>query len=449
MQRTCLKVLSLILLSVVAFAPSLAQPPARVSAQTGPYAITKSAVYVRGGPGTGFWVLGTLYYGTAVPILNASPDGAWWYVSAPFGEGWMAKSGATAYSTEAVTVYDPGAIGTIITAAVNVRYGAGINAASLGIIGQGQQVYVLARNADGSWLQIRWSYGTGWVAAEHVSVTGVPAVVDDGSGGYSGDGSGVPLTTDIPYVIVMSAYLNVRTGPGINYAVLGAVTGGDQLPVVGRTADNTWYQVEANFGTGWVYAGYVVTRNEYGGSPVTTASAATAEVAGPIGVVNTGALNIRSGPGSQYTSLGVLAGGTETQIVGRTQDWTWWLLDTPVGTGWANAIYIIVRGDTSGVPHVVPGTTVEAQPGQAEAAAPEAEISGPVAFVSTGALNIRSGPNSTFSSLGAVYAGTRMPIIGQSTDHGWWLVESPYGNGWVSKLYVMTEGSTGGIPVVQ
>jgi uncharacterized protein YgiM (DUF1202 family) len=446
MQRTFTKVLILILLCVVAFSPSLAQRPARASAQTGPYAITNAAVYVRGGPGTGFWILGTLYYGTAVPILNTSPDGGWWYVSAPFGEGWMAKSGATAYNTEAVTVKDPGPMGAIITGAVNVRYGAGINSASLGIMGQGQQVYVLARNADGSWLQIRWEFGTGWVSGEHVSVTGVPGVVDDGSGGFS---SAVPLTTDTPYVIVMSAYLNVRTGPGINYAVLGAVAGGDQLPVVGRTADNTWYQVEADFGTGWVYAGYVVARNEYGGSPVTTASAADAEVSGPIGVVNTGALNIRSGPGSQYTSLGVLAGGTETQIVGRTLDWTWWLLDTPVGTGWANAIYIVVRGDTSGVPHVAPGTTVAAEPGQAEAAAPAAEISGPVAFVSTGALNIRSGPNSTFPSLGSVYAGTRMPIIGQSTDHGWWQVESPYGNGWVSKLYVLTEGNTTGIPVVQ
>ncbi len=445
MQRTFMKALIWILLGLVACAPSLAQPPARVAAQTGPYAITSGAVYVRGGPGTGFWILGTLYYGTAVPILNSSPDGAWWYVSAPFGEGWMAKSGATAYSTEAVTVRDPGSIGTILTGAVNVRYGAGINSASLGIIGQGQQVYVLAQNADGSWLQIRWEYGTGWVAAEHVSVAGALAVVDDGSGGYAG----VPVTSDTPYAIVMSAYLNVRTGPGINYAVLGAVAGGDQLPIVGRTADNTWYQVQASFGTGWVYAGYVVTRNEYGGSPVTTASAATAEVAGPIGVINAGALNIRSGPGAQYTSIGVLAGGTETQIVGRTLDWTWWLLDTPVGTGWANAMYVIVRGDTANVPHVTPGTTVTAQPGPAEAAAPEAEISGPVAFVSTGALNIRSGPNSTFSSLGSVYAGTRMPILGQSTDHGWWLVESPYGNGWVSKLYVLTEGSTSNIPVVQ
>jgi N-acetylmuramoyl-L-alanine amidase len=232
--------------------------------------------------------------------------------------------------------------------------------------------------------------------------------------------------------------------------VLGAAYGGETLPIVGRTADSTWYQVETRYGTGWVSASFVVTRNEYGGTPVTTGTV-TAEtpVTGPIGIINTGALNIRSGPGVQYSSIGTLAGGTQTRIVGRTADWSWWLLDTPVGTGWANAIYIIVRGDTSSVPYVPPGSSAAASPGAPEATAPEAVVSGPVAFVATGALNIRSGPNSTFPSLGSVTAGTRMPIIGQSPDRGWWYVESPYGNGYVSKLYVIAEGNTSGVPVVQ
>jgi hypothetical protein len=42
-----------------------------------------------------------------------------------------------------------------------------------------------------------------------------------------------------------------------------------------------------------------------------------------------------------------------------------------------------------------------------------------------------------------------MPIIGQSPDRGWWYVESPYGNGYVSKLYVIAEGNTSGVPIVQ
>jgi uncharacterized protein YgiM (DUF1202 family) len=427
-------------LSLALAAP--ATPDPSVLFQTGPYATSNGAVFVRGGPGVGFWILGTLFSGEAVPILAVSPDGAWWYINAPFGEGWVAGISVTAANTAGVSVRDPGPIGTVTTGSLTVRFGPGELAASLGHLGQGDQVYVLAQNADGSWFQVRWAFGTGWVSGRFLSVTGVPQTVST-----DGQGGGVPVTSQTPYAIVMATYLNVRTGPGPNYAILGQVFAGDTLPIVGRTNDRSWYQVETPFGTGWVYAPYVATRNEFGGAPVTSASAAAAAVTGPTGIVNTGALHIRSGPGPQYTSLGTLAGGTETQIIGRSADWSWWLLDTPVGTGWASALYILARGDISSVPYVAPGTAVQPSPGLAGGAAPQPALTGPMAVVITGSLHIRSGPNSTFPSLGAVNAGTRMPIIGQSKDRGWWLVESPFGNGWVSKLYVLVNGNASAVPV--
>ncbi len=452
MRRAYILLLACLVVFVPLMSVSAASDDVVTAQTTGPYAVSSGAVNVRGGPGTGFWIRGTLFLGEVVPILGISPDGAWWYIQTTFGEGWVAGVGVTAYNTGSVGVFDPGPIGTVTAGVLHVRFGAGEFSASLGQISMGQQVYVLARNADGSWLQIRWAYGTGWIASAYLSVTGLPAaVIDDGSGGMAQPSTAaVPLTSDTPYALVMATYLNIRTGPGINYAVLGTAYASETLPIVGRSADNSWYQVVSRSGTGWVSAAFVVTRNEFGGTPVTTGTV-TAETAatGPIGIINTGALNIRSGPGIQYSSIGTLAGGTQTQIVGRTADWSWWLLDTPVGTGWANAIYIIVRGDTAGVPHVTPGTTAAASPGYPAATAPEAVVTGPMAFVATGALNIRSGPNSVFSSLGSVGAGTRMPIIGQSPDRGWWYVQSPYGNGFVSKLYVIAEGDTSGVPIVQ
>lgn len=416
-------------------AASISSESTHVS-QTGPYATSSGAVYVRGGPGTGFFVLGTLYQGEVVPILGVSPDGGWWYVAARFGEGWVAGTGVTASSADSVAVRDPGPIATVTAGVLNVRGGAGPNAASLGRLSQGQQVLVTGTNEDGSWLQIRWAYGTGWVSSQYVRITGGAVTAT------------LAVTSDRPYGIVLSAFLNVRTGPGVNYALLGQVAGGTTLPIVGRSANNTWYQVETPLGTGWVSAAYVALRNEYGAAPITTGNLAGAAVSGPIAIVNTGALHIRSGPGPQYTSLGTLAGGEEAQIIGRSADWSWWLLETRVGTGWASSMYIIARGDTTGVPYVAPGATVTPQAGQAGGAAPAPAIAGPVAIVTTGALNIRSGPNSAFPSLGSVLSGTQMPIIGQSPDRGWWLVESPYGNGWVSKLYVVTNGSTSNVPVV-
>lgn len=419
--------------------------------QTGPYAVSSGAVYVRSGPGTGFWVLTTLTLNEIVPILNVSPDGGWWYVRTPIGEGWVANISVTAHNTGTVTVRDPGPIGVVIAYVLNVREGAGPTAYRLGYLNKGEQVYIIGRNADGTWLQIRWVYGTGWVYAPEIAVSGGTVGITDGSGGFAGpadDADNVAVTASEPFGIVMVTYLNVRNGPSINYSILGQVYSGQELRIVGRSADSQWYQVETSFGTGWVFADYLITRNEFGASPVTTDdSGGAAELVGPIGIVNTGALNLRSGPGPQYTVVGTLAGAAQGVIIGRNADWSWWLMDTPAGIAWASSPYIIVRGDTFGVPYAEPDSVIPSGATQPGGAAPAAEIALPEAIVNSGALHIRSGPNGAFPSLGAVERGVRMPILGQSPDHGWWLVDSPFGEGWVSKLYVITSGDTSGVPV--
>jgi uncharacterized protein YgiM (DUF1202 family) len=415
-----------------------ALPDPQHTNQTGPYATSSGAVNVRTGPGTGFAIAGVLSTAEVVPILGISPDGGWWYIAAHFGEGWVSHISVTAANTSGVTIRDPGPIATVASGAINVRSGPGPFAGVLGQMRQGVQVHVLGKNADGTWLQIRSPYGNGWVSAQLVMLTGTPGIIHDA----------LPVTGEGAHVVVMAAYLNVRSGPGENYAVVGTVGARDELPIVGRTADNAWYQVQAPFGTGWVAGNYVITRNEYGAAPVTTDSAQGAAIAGPIGIINTGALNIRSGPGAQYSSLGVLAGGTETQIIGRTRDWSWWLLETPLGNGWANGIYVIVRGSTRNVPYVAPGEAVPPADGTGGEISPEPDLALPVSTVNTGALNIRSGPNSTFSSLGSVYAGTKLPIIGQSPDRGWWYVQSSFGDGWISKAFAYTTGNTSGVPIV-
>lgn len=430
--------------------------------QTGPYVTANGAVNVRGGPGPGFFISNVLTRGEIVPVLGISPDGGWWYVNTSYGTGWVAVGDVTATSAAGVAVRDPGPIGTVIAGILTVREGAGPYALALGQLGQGQQVLVTGQNADGSWLQITWAYGTGWVSGQYISLGGgvpayVPGAAPDGQGG-----GGLPTTIDSPSATVNAAYLNMRSGPGAGYTIIGFLTGGDTVAIIGRSEDSSWYQVQTAAGaTGWVSALYLITYNEYGGSPVTGALP-NAAPAVPVGIVNTGALNIRTGPGAEYTSLGTLAGGEQGNVIGHSADWGWYLMETRVGTGWASSRHIILRGEQSNIPYMATGgaapqMAAPAQDGQGGAqvdaapvqAAPQPVLIGPIAFVATGTLNIRSGPNSVFLSIGTVNSTTRMPIIGQSPDRGWWCVQSPFGSGWVSKLYILVEGDTTNVPVVQ
>jgi hypothetical protein len=70
--------------------------------------------------------------------------------------------------------------------------------------------------------------------------------------------------------------VNIRSGPGVNYPVIGALNANTPVRIVGRNADTSWWQIEITPGSiGWV-ASSVVSANNADGVPVTEASAAPA-----------------------------------------------------------------------------------------------------------------------------------------------------------------------------
>lgn len=63
-------------------------------------------------------------------------------------------------------------------------------------------------------------------------------------------------TPDNTVSITFVQNMNVRSGPGTNYAVVGAGTAGVTVKVIGRNPDNSWLQIEfpdAADGVGWIY----------------------------------------------------------------------------------------------------------------------------------------------------------------------------------------------------
>jgi uncharacterized protein YraI len=55
--------------------------------------------------------------------------------------------------------------------------------------------------------------------------------------------------------------LNMRSGPGTSYTVITTLAGGTVVPIVGRTGDNSWWQVRYGNIVGWVSSAYTA---EYG-----------------------------------------------------------------------------------------------------------------------------------------------------------------------------------------
>lgn len=51
---------------------------------------------------------------------------------------------------------------------------------------------------------------------------------------------------------VTSAALNVRSGPGTNFGVIGRLTSGQTFPITGKNAQGTWWEFDYNGRKGWV-----------------------------------------------------------------------------------------------------------------------------------------------------------------------------------------------------
>lgn len=78
-----------------------------------------------------------------------------------------------------------------------------------------------------------------------------------------------------PVAVVNTSFLNVRTGPGVQYPVLITVVGGTTLQVMGIANDGVWLQVSTAAGLGWVNVEYTLPRGNFEFVPLVAAPALT------------------------------------------------------------------------------------------------------------------------------------------------------------------------------
>jgi uncharacterized protein YraI len=149
-------------------------------------------------------------------------------------------------------------------------------------------------------------------------------------------------------------------------------------------------------------------------------------------------VNVRAGPGTEYSSLGLLDPGQKVQIVGKDQSGKWYVILYPGGPqerGWVTASYI-QAGNTGGLP-VVMGADARGSPSAA---------TGKV----TQQLNVRAGPGTGYDLLGRLQPGAVVTLTGKNETGTWLQIEytgGPGGRGWVTAGYLQIS-SAAGLPVL-
>jgi uncharacterized protein YraI len=172
---------------------------------------------------------------------------------------------------------------------------------------------------------------------------------------------GMPPPGDVIYPVgeVKSSYLNVRSGPGTKYHVVAVLPKNTEVYIMARSSGSTWYLVNTRGGaSGWVKRYYIHTDFPYTSLPfaentnqANTMPPSKPTIQQPAGEVNTGYLNVRSGPGTNYRPVAVIGSGTQVLLLGRSSSGTWLKIKIPSGTvGWVNSYYIATSYPTQNLP---------------------------------------------------------------------------------------------------
>jgi uncharacterized protein YgiM (DUF1202 family) len=325
--------------------------------------LSNPAAEQRTAPGDNSPSLGTLFQdeGSDYPIVNRGRDSGnveWLAVITPqFGTGWIDAPKlrvrlSAAFRTVMVVVADT----------IGMGDGPGTGSQTLPVLTRGTEAFLIDISRDSNFIQIELGGGArGWIPFSAAEVrTGTPTdglkldpnVVPVAPGAPSGPlVPAIPSTgLSVPRVIVNTAYLNIRSGPGAQYTAVTTVPGGTELAVLGVAKDRVWYLVQGSFGRGWLNNEFVIFRGVYDNVPVINTDIVVGQLVQPVAVISA-PIALYVAPGTNFGSIGTVNPG-EVPIVARTADSAWVQINTPLGFGWILANQVVLRGDLSSVPIV-------------------------------------------------------------------------------------------------
>ena len=290
---------------------------------------------------------------------------------------------------------------------VNFRTGPGTNYSSKGVIPSGTGITV-TDTSNSEWYAVRLSDGsTGYIYAEYISVSG--------SNNAENEEVNAKTTADV----------NFRSGPGTNYnskAVIGSGTG----IIVTDTGNSQWYAVRlTNGSTGYIYAEYIrITGNVGTPSAPAEPTPAPSNPEAEQSAKTTEYVNFRTGPGTNYSSKGVISLGT-TVTVTDTSNSQWYAVRLSNGsTGYIFAQYLKLTGNASAATPAPTATPAPSDPANEKTAK------------TTEYVNFRSGPGTNYSSKAVIPSGTAITVTDTSNSQ-WYAVRLANGStGYIFAQYI-------------
>lgn len=342
---------------------------------------TTTALNLRSGAGTNKSIIMTMPKGAEV-IVGLTQNG-WCKIVYNNTAGYASAK----YLTAVNKVSGNFGTGTVNGSDVRMRSGAGTNYSVMGAYQKGTKMSVVG--ASGNWYEVSYNGKTGYISADYMKLTvggtqpSAPSATPSTptTGGFKGS--------------VIGTSVRMRSQPNTNCNVLGYYSNGVTMSVLGSVKD--WYKVSYNGKTGYISAQYM---------RVTPDESYTAKS----GTISGDFVRLRMGPSTDFAVLGSFNKNTSVKVTGKTG--SWYEISVNGKYGYMSADYIKLGSSVS---------------------EPTEKLDN-VGIVTGNGVRMRSGPGTSYSTIGYYNKGIQLKVTGKTGN--WYAVSYNGLSGYMSADYV-------------
>jgi uncharacterized protein YraI len=198
------------------------------------------------------------------------------------GRGWVSDAQVQTYDTGNVSELSAGEAAPTVAEAVpqsdtpmlssianaNIRSGPGLEFERIGMLSQGQEAEILGQDPDGFWWLIKAPNvegERGWVSRDYVIARNAGEVPVIGTSSIQF--GAIPTPAPGKPSLKVASVINIRSGPGTNFAIIGKLAPEQTAEIVGISPDGAWWAIKipsAQNQRGWVSAEFVAVENAEG-----------------------------------------------------------------------------------------------------------------------------------------------------------------------------------------
>lgn len=405
---------------------------------------------LRVGAGTGYRVLAKIPTGTVINILSR---GSKWCNVTYNGEAGYVMTSFLVFSSNPIVTPTPGSGSeTAIVSCddggkLNLRQNASSGAKILARIPNGTMLSV--QRVSSKWCSTTYNGETGYVMSSFLQF-GVSAVTPTPAPATTQPI--IPVTpTAVPDGLLTAVVtcddggkLNLRARMASGAKILDRIPTGTLLAV--RRVDSKWCSVTYNGQSGYVMSKFL-TFSSYAPTvqPATpTPTPASSLTIAFVSCKNGGKLNLREGAGTGYKILYQIPNGSQLTVLQRGAKWSYVRYGEHVGYVDNNFLLFSTATVTAtpvatAVPTVKPTATIV--PGGNVNSLRYEEFRYGIVQTTSGSLNIRKGPDTSYGKAGEVRDGTQLVV--RAIEGEWCAVYYGDIEGWVMKQYLIIAGPSG------